>query len=111
MDERLVVAYEILCLSALRCIKQWHWFKKKDMPDALSLLNVNNAHHLKHLMWVVYDGALLVGRQPELPRNCQWCTVLVGIYKHIYRGCDDTAHCPPYTLASWNCQERTEVLH
>ena len=32
-------------------------------------------------------------------------------FKHIYRGCDDAAHCPPYTLASWDCQERTEVLH
>ena len=80
------------------------------MPDALSLLNINNAHHLKRLAWVVYDGALLVGRQPELPRDRQWCTILVGTYKHIYRGCDDTAHCPLYTLASWNCQERTKVL-
>ena len=55
-------------------------------------------------------GALLVERQPELPGNRQWCTVLVGLYKHIYGGHDDVAHCPPYTLASWDCQERTEVL-
>ena len=81
------------------------------MPDALSLLNVNDAHHLKHLTWVVYDGALLVGRQPELPGNCQWCTVLVGLYRYIYQGCDDVAHCLPYTLASWDCQEMTEALN
>ena len=80
------------------------------MPDALSLLNINDACHLKRLTSTVYDGALLVGRQPELPGDCQWCTILVGTYKHIYRGYDDAAHCPPYTLASWDCQERTEVL-
>ena len=80
------------------------------MPNALSLLNVNDTCHLKRLAWVVYDGALLVGRQPELPRNCQWCTVLAGLYKHIYRGCYDAAHCPLYTLVSWDCQERTKAL-
>ena len=80
------------------------------MPDALSLLNVNDTCHFKCLVWVVYDGALLVGRQPELPRNHQWCTVLADLYKHIYRGHNDAAHCLPYTLASWDCQERTEVL-
>ena len=80
------------------------------MPEGLSLLNVNDSHHLEHLTWVVYDGALLVGRQPELPGNRQLCTVLASLYKHIYRGCDDAAHCPPYTPASWNCQERTEML-
>ena len=81
------------------------------MPDALSLLNINDAHYLECLAWAVYDVALLVGEWPELPRNHQWCTMLAGLYKHIYRGHDDAAHCPPYTLASWDCQERTEVLH
>ena len=81
------------------------------MSDTLSLLNINDAHHLECLMWAVYDRALLVGRQPELPRDCQWCTVLAGTYKHIYRGQDDVAHCLLYTLASWDCQERTKVLH
>ena len=80
------------------------------MPDALSLLNLNDACHLECLVWVVYDGAWLVGRQPELPRECQWCTVLAGTFKHIYMGCDDEADCPPYTLALWDCQQRTEVL-
>ena len=37
--------------------------------------------------------------------------VLVGLYKHIYRGRDDAAHCPLHTLGSWDCQERIEVLH
>ena len=37
--------------------------------------------------------------------------MLAGLYKHIYRGRNDVAHCPPYTLASWDCRERTEVLH
>ena len=95
----------------LRCTKRWHVSAKKGVPDALSLLNVNDACHLKHLTWAVYDRALLVGRWPELPRNHQWCTVLEALYKHIYRGCNDVVHCPLYTLASWDCQERTEALH
>ena len=111
MDEKIMVACTILCLSALRCTEQWHGSEKKGMPNALSLLNVNNTRHLKCLMWAVYDGALLVGKRPKLLGNCPWCTVLAGLYRHIYRGCEDTAHCPPYTLASWDCQERVEVLH
>ena len=81
------------------------------MPDALSLLNMDDACHLERLAWAVYDGALLVGGQPELPEDHPWCTVLAGLYKHIYRGCDDAAHCPPHTLGSWDCQEGIEVLH
>ena len=61
MDERLM-AYEILCLSMLWCTEQWHGSEKKGVPDALSLLNINDAHHLEHLTWAVYDRALLVGR-------------------------------------------------
>ena len=63
--------------------------------------------HLKCLAWAIYDGALLVGSQPELSGDHQWCTMLAGIYKHIYRSHDDATHCPPYTLASWDCQQRT----
>ena len=37
--------------------------------------------------------------------------MLAGTFKHIYRGCNDAAYCPPYTLASWDCQQRTETLH
>ena len=81
------------------------------MLDALSLLNVNNTHHLECLTWAVYDGALLVGKWLELPGNCLWCMVLASLYRHIYRGRKDAAHCPLYTLASWDCQERVEVLH
>ena len=91
-DERLNVAYKILCLSMLRCTEWQHGLEKKGVPDALSLLNVNDTHHLECLVWMVYEGALLVGRQPELPRNCQWCTVLASLYKHIYRGHDDVGH-------------------
>ena len=52
-----------------------------------------------------------MGGRPELPGDRPWCTVLAGLYKHIYRGGDDVAHCPPHTLGSWDCQERIEVLH
>ena len=80
------------------------------MPDAMLQISLNNTHHPKHLAWAKYYGALLVGSQPELPGDCQWCTMLAGIIKHIYGGCDDVAHCPPYMLALWDCQQRTKVL-
>ena len=76
IDERLVVAYKILGLAALRCTERWHGSEKQGVPDTLSLLNLNYAHHLECLVWAVYDGAQLMGRQPELPTDHQWCTVL-----------------------------------
>ena len=110
-DEKIIVAYEILCLSANWCTEQWHRFEKTGVPDALALLNVDDAHHLEQLTWVVYDGTLLVGEWPELPGDRPWCMVLAGLHKHIYRGHDDMAHCPPHTLDSWDCQEWIEALH
>ena len=62
IDKRLVMVYEILDLAVLCCTEQWHGLEKQSMPDALSLLNLNDGHHLKCLTWMVYDGALLVGR-------------------------------------------------
>ena len=79
------------------------------MPDTLPLLNLKDTHHLEHLAWAVYDGALLVGSHPELLGECQWCTVLAGIFKHIYKGHDEMTHCLLYTLASWDCQQRMEA--
>ena len=81
------------------------------MPDALSLLKVNDARHLECLAWAVCDGALLVDEWPELSGNRPWCMVLAGLYRHIYRGREDVAHCLLYMLASWDCQERVEALH
>ena len=80
------------------------------MPDTLALLNVDDTHHLKHLAWAVYNGVLLVGPWPELPGDHPWCTVLAGLQKHIYRGCDDAAHCPLHMLGFWDCQEQIEAL-
>ena len=65
LDEKIVIAYEILCLSTLRCTERWHGLERTGMPDALSLMNVNDSHHLEHLAWAVYDGALLVGGWPN----------------------------------------------
>ena len=109
-DEKIVVAYEILCLSVQQCTEQWHRLEKTGVPDALALLNVDDTHHLKCITWAVYDGTLLVGMRPELPGDHPWCMVLASLHKHIYRGCDDAAHCLPHTLGSWDCQERIEVL-
>ena len=91
-DEKIVVAYEILCLSAQQCTKQWHGLEKTSMPDALALLNVDDACHLECLAWAVYDGALLVGVWPKLPGDCPWCMVLAGLHKHIYWGPLPTTH-------------------
>ena len=90
-----MLAYEILCISTNCCTNQRNGIEKTGMPDALALLNVNDVHHLKHLVWMVYDGILLVGPWPELLGDCSWCTVLVGLHQHIYRGCDDAVHCLP----------------
>ena len=109
-DEKIVVAYEILCLSVQQCTEWRHGVEKTSVPDALSLLNVDDARHLERLAWAVYDGMLLVGGRPKLPGDRPWCTVLAGLYKHIYRGHNDVAHCPPHTLGSWDCQERIEAL-
>ena len=69
--------------------------EKTGVPDALALLNVEDVHHLEHLTWVVYDGVLLVGPRPKILGDCPWCTVLAGLQQHIYRGCNDMAHCLP----------------
>ena len=94
-DKRVVLAYEILCISSNRCTNRQNGVEQRGVPDALALLNTEDAQHLEHLAWAVYDGALLVGPWP-------WCTVLVGLQRHIYRGHEDAAHCPPQTLGSWD---------
>ena len=85
------------------------WVGEEGPAKCLYLLNVNDAHHLEYLMWAIYDGALLVGERPKLPGNCPWCTVLAGLYRHIYKAMR-MAHCLPYMLAYWDCQERVEAL-
>ena len=108
IDEKLVVAYEILshCTALHGALRMG---EKCSVPDALPLVNLKDTCHLERLTWTVYNGALHVGSCPELPGECQWCTVLAGIFKHIYKGHDEMAHCPPYTLVSWDCQQRTQV--
>ena len=66
VEHKLMLAYEILCISANCCTDRWNGVEKTSVPDALALLNMNNIRHLEHLTWVVYDGALLVGPWPEL---------------------------------------------
>ena len=109
--DKLVLAYDILCISANHCTDRRNGIEKTRVPDALALLNVNDVCHLKCLMWAVYDSILMVGLWPELLGDRSWCTVLAGLHQHIYRGCNDVAHCPPQTLGSWDCQECIEALH
>ena len=111
VNEKIIASYEILCITAMHCTEHRHGAEKKGMPDALSLINMNDACHLKHLTWAVYSGALVVGGQPEFVGNLPWHTVLASLHKHIYRGCEDVVHCLPFMLPSWDCKERVKVLH
>ena len=70
-DEKIIIAYEILCLSMKWCTDQRHGLEKTSVPDALALLNMNDARHLECIVWTVYNGALLVGLRPEL--QGVWC--------------------------------------
>ena len=60
-NEKVILTYEILCISANWCTGQQNGVKKTSLPDALALLNVNDARHLECLAWAVYDGTLLMG--------------------------------------------------
>ena len=81
------------------------------VPDTLALLNIKDARHLEPLVWAVYDGTLLVGPWSKLLGAHTWCAVLAGLQQHIYRGCNNVAHCLPQTLGSWDHEERVEALH
>ena len=110
-DKKIVTSYEILSLAVVHCTECHHGIEKRGMLDALSLINVNNIHHLEHLTWAIYDGALIVGQRPALAGNLPSHTMLASLSKHIYRSHSDVAHFPLFMLASWDCKERLEVLH
>ena len=54
VDDKLVLAYEILCISADQCTDWQNGIEKTSMPDALALLNVNDVGHLGCLAWAAY---------------------------------------------------------
>ena len=60
-DDKVMLAYEILCILANRCMDRWNRVKKTGVPDALALLNMADVCHLEHLTWAVHEGVLLVG--------------------------------------------------
>ena len=103
-DDKVVLAYEILCISSNRCTDQCNRIEKMGISDALALLNIEDTRHLEHLAWAVYDGALLSGARA-------WCAMLAGLQRHIYRGRDDVAHYLPQMLGSWDHEEWVETLH
>ena len=110
-DKKIITSYKILSITAVHCTEHHHRTKKRSIPNALSLINVNDIRHLKHLAWAIYDGALVMGRRPELTGNLPWWMVLASLHKHIYRGYKDMAHCPPFMLASCDCKEKIKALH
>ena len=60
-DERVVLAYDILCISSNRCTDRQNGIEQTGVPDALALLNTEDTRHLERLAWAVYNSALLVG--------------------------------------------------
>ena len=110
-DEKVMLAYKILCISANRYTDRCNKTEKMGVPDALALLNVEDARYLERLVWAMYDGTLLVDPQPQLLGTCTWCAMLAGLQRHICRGHDDVAHCPPQMLGSWDHEEWVEALH
>ena len=71
IDEKLVMVYEILGLTTLCCMECQGGVEKQGMPDAILQINLSDTHHLECLAWAMYNGALLVGSQPELPGDHQ----------------------------------------
>ena len=78
-DDKLMLAYEILCLSTNHCMNWQNGVKKTNVPDALALLNVADVRYLERLTWAVYAGVLLVDPLPKLLGDCPWCVVLAGL--------------------------------
>ena len=78
-DERVVLAYEILCISSNRCTNRRNGVEQTGVPNALALLNTEDTRHLECLAWAIYDGTLLVGLQPKLSGPWPWHTVLAGL--------------------------------
>ena len=78
-DEKVILAYEILCILSNRCTDRHNGIEQMGIPDTLALLNIKDAQHLECLAWAVYDGTLLVGPQPKLLGPWPWCTMLVGL--------------------------------
>ena len=46
-----MLAYEILCISSNRCIERRNQVEQMGIPDALALLNTEDARHLERLAW------------------------------------------------------------
>ena len=70
INEKIIVAYEIISFMALHCTEHQGWVEKSHMPDTMPLVNLNNSWHLVHIAWAVYNRALHVGNHPELLGEC-----------------------------------------
>ena len=78
-DERVMLAYEILCISSNRCTDRCNGIEQMGVPDVLALLNIEDARHLERLAWAIYDSTLLMGPQPKRLGPWPWCTMLAGL--------------------------------
>ena len=48
-DERVMLAYEIQCISSVRCTDRQNRVEQMGIPDALAVLNTEDARHLECL--------------------------------------------------------------
>ena len=53
----------------------------------------------------MYDGVLLPGDMPPLSRQHSLDRILSGTYRLIYRGKQDSEHCPTSTIGSANAKQ------
>ena len=73
--------------------------------EASTMMDVNDEPSLQRLMWVVYDGVLLLGDMPMLSRQHSLDRILNGAHVPIYRGKESPKHCPSCTVRSANTEQ------
>ena len=69
------------------------------------MMNVDDEAQLERLRWVVYDGVLLPGDMSPLSGQHLLDRILNGAYKLIFRGEQDSQHCPTCTISLANAEQ------
>ena len=105
VDKQRIVAYKILTLALLHCTK-WHGCAKKHcntLGDAYPLVDLTDVDDLECLGWAVYNGVFIPGNPPT--GHHDWSCIITEMTLHlIFCGKTVGAHCPPYTVVSFNAK-------
>ena len=107
VDGRQVLAYKILSLTSVCCTER-HNGKPIDphmtMGVTSTMMDVDDKAWLERLTWAMYNGVLLLGDVPPLSRQHSLDRILSSTYRLIYRGKQDSEHCPTSTISSANAK-------